>query len=62
MDQLQPSTNADKLSEEHNRADTQPHTANQEGVEQLSYVQESITEPHGQQVIPEREQRGADSA
>jgi len=62
MDQLQPSINSDKLSEEHNRADTQPNTKNQGCVEQLSLVQESIAEPHGQQVIPEREQRGADSA
>ena len=47
---------------EHDRADTQPNTENQGCVEQLSLAQESIAEPHGQQVIPEREQRGADSA
>jgi hypothetical protein len=37
------------------RADTQPNAQEQAGVEELALVQEAITEPHGQQVIPERE-------
>jgi len=44
------------------RADTQANAPEHAGVEQLSLVQNHITEPHGQQVIPERKEGGAAQA